>query len=144
MILQHFNWLAIVVATIAYFCLGAIWFGPVFGKAWMAGHKITPPTPEDKEKMKKEMWKFMLPTLVLTLISIIALSYFVHVFSFYNVNWRWYSGVKVALVGGIGFSSVSIVMNYIYLQKPMKIMIIDSLYHICGLCIAGIILSVWR
>ncbi|MBI3501825.1 MAG: DUF1761 domain-containing protein [Bacteroidetes bacterium] len=143
MIIQHLNWLAVAAGAIAYFVLGAIWFGPIFGKMWMAGHKINPPSPEEKEKMKKEMWKFMLPTLVLCFVGTVALAYFIHVFSFYNVNWRWYSGVKVALVGGVGFTSVAIIMNYIYLQKPLKIMIIDSAFHVAGLTIASIILSVW-
>ena len=30
------NWWAILVATAAAFALGGLWYGPVFGKAWMA------------------------------------------------------------------------------------------------------------
>jgi len=28
------NWLAIAVAALAYYLLGAVWFTPLFGKAW--------------------------------------------------------------------------------------------------------------
>jgi hypothetical protein len=30
------NWLAILGATLASFALGGLWYGPIFGKAWMA------------------------------------------------------------------------------------------------------------
>lgn len=29
------NWLGVVAGTIGYQVLGALWFGPVFGKLWM-------------------------------------------------------------------------------------------------------------
>ncbi len=30
----HLNWLAVVLAALAYYLLGAVWFTPLFGKAW--------------------------------------------------------------------------------------------------------------
>lgn len=33
--LAYINWLAIVAATIATMALGAVWYGPLFGKQWM-------------------------------------------------------------------------------------------------------------
>lgn len=30
----HLNWLAIALAALAYYVLGAAWFTPLFGKAW--------------------------------------------------------------------------------------------------------------
>ena len=140
MIIQHLNWLAIAVSALAYFALGAIWFNPkVFGTIWMKGHNITP-----NEEDKKKMPMMMATTLVLCFIGTIALAYFIHVFSFYTVNWQWYSGAKVALVGGIGFTGVGMAMNYLYTRKSWTLIIIDSSYHVAGMVIAGIILSVWR
>ena len=140
MIIQHLNWLAIAASALAYFCLGAIWFNPkVFGTIWMKGHGISEPNEEDKKKMPM----MMLSTFVLCFIGTVALAYFIHVFSFYTVNWQWYSGVKVALVGGIGFTGVGIAMNYMYTKKSLPLIIIDSSYHIVGMAIAGIIMSVW-
>jgi hypothetical protein len=37
----HVNWLAILVAALAGFGVGAIWFGPLFGKAWMREAAVT-------------------------------------------------------------------------------------------------------
>ena len=141
MIIQQLNWLAVAVSALAYFCLGAIWFNPkVFGTLWMKGHGIAGPTEEDKKRMPM----IMASTLVLCFIGAIAVGYFVYVFSFYEVNWRWYSGVKVGLVAGCGFTGVGIAMNYMYTRKPMSVIIIDSAYHVVGMVMAGIIMSVWR
>ncbi len=36
-VLSDLNWLAVIVAALAYFAIGALWYAPpVFGKAWMA------------------------------------------------------------------------------------------------------------
>jgi len=141
MIIQHLNWLAVAVSAIAYFALGAIWFNPkVFGTTWIKGHGITAPTEEDKKRMPM----VMATTLVLCFIGAIAMAYFVHVFSYYQVNWRWYSGAKVGLVAGIGFTGVAIAMNYLYTKKSLALIIIDSAYHIIGMVGAGIIISAWR
>jgi hypothetical protein len=35
--LEGINWLGVIIATVAAFALGALWYGPLFGKAWMAG-----------------------------------------------------------------------------------------------------------
>lgn len=141
MIILHLNWLAVAVSALAYFALGAIWFNPkVFGTMWMQGHGISAPTEEDKKRMPM----IMITTLVLCFIGTIAMGYFVEVFRYYQVNWRWYSGAKVAVVAGCGFTGVAMAMNYMYTKKSLKLIIVDSAYHLVGMIGAGIILSVWR
>jgi hypothetical protein len=31
------NWLAVIVAAVVHQALGALWYGPLFGTAWLAG-----------------------------------------------------------------------------------------------------------
>ena len=40
------NWLAIIAAAVAIFVVGFIWYGPLFGKAWMESTGMT----EEKAK----------------------------------------------------------------------------------------------
>ncbi|HSR41197.1 MAG TPA: DUF1761 domain-containing protein, partial [Longimicrobiales bacterium] len=40
------NWLAVVVAAVSTFILGGLWYGPLFGKTWMAASGMT----EEKAK----------------------------------------------------------------------------------------------
>ncbi|MBA3737967.1 MAG: DUF1761 domain-containing protein [Actinobacteria bacterium] len=42
--LSDLNWLAVFVAALAYFAIGALWYAPpVFGKAWMAAGGMAMP-----------------------------------------------------------------------------------------------------
>lgn len=33
--LETINWVGVIVATVAAFALGALWYGPLFSKAWL-------------------------------------------------------------------------------------------------------------
>src|SRR5918992_1909646 len=43
-VLGELNWLAVIVATIAFYALGAVWYAPpVFGRAWQRAAGAAPP-----------------------------------------------------------------------------------------------------
>jgi hypothetical protein len=137
MIIQHLNWLAVVVSAIAYFALGAIWFNPkVFGTIWAKAHGIGEITEADK----KGMPRLMVVTFMLCFIGAIVTGYFIIAVN----SWTWMKGAKIGLLAGGGFAGVSLAMNYLYTRKPISIIVIDSLYHVIGFIVCGIITSVWR
>lgn len=35
------SWLAVLLATVVFFALGSIWYGPLFGDVWMEGARMT-------------------------------------------------------------------------------------------------------
>ena len=49
--MANLSWIAIIAAAAAGFVVGGIWYGPLFGKAWMAEHGCT-------EEELKEMRPF--------------------------------------------------------------------------------------
>src|ERR1700683_1837915 len=62
-VMSHVHWLAVGGAAIAGFPLGALWYGPLFGGAWMAATGIT------KERARQaNMAKIYGTTLLLNLI----------------------------------------------------------------------------
>ena len=139
MIIQHLNWIAVAVSAIAYFCLGAIWFNPkVFGTAWMKGHGITAPTEEEKKNMK--MGAMMGMSFIKTFVLIILTAYIVMII---NYSGDTMTAIKIGAVLG-GIASLPIGINYIFMKKPFTIWVIDGGYHVCGIIIAALILSVWR
>jgi len=131
------NWLAVLVAAIAYFSLGALWFSkPVFGTRWVALHKINMDDPE----VKKGVGAIMFGSFLLMLLATIGLAILVARFHFYEAI----SGVKLGLFTGICFASTAISVTYLYIKKPLASHFIDNLYHIVGQVIAAIILCVWK
>jgi hypothetical protein len=135
-IFSHLNWLAVLVAGLAYFVLGAIWYSKLlFAKPWMrmSGVKM------DDPNAKKGMVQTMLASLVLMIICSLGLAMFLSKLG----PVEWMSGAKVGLIAGVCFSSTAICVSYLYEKRPFGLHVINSGYHVAGCVLAGIILSVW-
>ncbi len=53
------------------------------------------------------------------------------------------NGILVALIVWVGFDVSIGLYDVLYLEKNIKTYLIDSLYHLAGFLIAGIILGLW-
>ena len=135
-IFSELNWLAILVAAIAYFLLGALWYSVLFGKLWIKSAGIDINNPD----AKKGAAGIMMLTLVLEFVTYIGLAILVDRLLLMGAV----SGVKLGLLTGICFSAISITISYLYQMKPRALSLIDSGYHIVGQIAASIILCVWQ
>jgi hypothetical protein len=134
--LSNLNWLHILVAAIAYFALGAIWYSALFGKRWVAYQNINMNDPN----AKKGTGAIMFGSFIWMFISSIGLAIIVNKLHLSTAM----SGVKWGLLTGIAFSSAAISISYLYVKKPAGLHFIDCLYHVVGQIIAAIILCVWQ
>ena len=135
-IFSHLNWLAIVVAGLAYFALGAIWYSFIFKNAWVKHSGVNVNDPE----AKKGVAQVMLASLLLMIICSIGLALLL-----VKVGpVCWMSGAKTGLVAGVCFSATGISISYLYEKRPLGLHLINAGYNIAGCVIAGIILSVWK
>ena len=135
MILSQLNYLAVAVSALAYFALGAIYFNPkVVGTMWMEGHKLSPPTEEDR----KGMGKMMAITFVYCFIACVGIGCIVMIVH----PTTMVVGAKIGLLTGV-FASLSIAMSYLYTKKSFQIVMIDSAYHVIGMIIASLIQTAW-
>ena len=94
------NWLAILVATIAYFMLGAIWYSKaLFGAKWasLVGLDMNDP---DKGKGMAQM---MIGTFVLILLTSIGIALLINRIDLHFLP----SGLKLGLITGICFATTS-------------------------------------
>jgi hypothetical protein len=132
---SHLNWLAIAVATLAYFILGALWYSMLFAKQWIKGTGIDPNAPG----AKSGAGGIMFMTLILEFIICIGLGVLVYRL---NLAGPWMSGLKLGLFTGICFSGTVIAISYLY-QKKNSLSLIDGGYHLVGSIIASIILCIW-
>ncbi len=133
---SEINWLAVIVAAIAYFALGALWYTALFGKKWIAYQGIDVNDPE----MKKGSGAIMFTSLIWMLVATICIALLVERLELTEMI----SGIKIGLLAGIGFAFTSISISYLYIKKPFGLHIIDGLYHVVGYVIVGIILTQWQ
>ena len=133
---NEMNWLAIAVATIAYFFIGAIWYTALFGKKWVAYQKIDVNDP----KMKEGSGVIMFMSFLLMGITVICLALLVEKMQLTQAL----SGIKLGLLTGIGFAVSAVSISYLYTKKPFGLHMIDGGYHLVGHILAAVILCIWQ
>jgi len=137
-IFSHLNWWAILVAALAYFILGAVWYSKaLFGSKWAQLVKLDMSNPD----LKKGMGKMMAATFILILITCLGLSLVIHMVNF-NDNYLY--GIKLGLLTGFAFATTAVSITYVYENKPSNLYLINSGYHVIGHILAATILVLWR
>lgn len=132
--LSQINFLAVLVAAILSFGIGALWYSPVlFGNAWM---KLVGKT---EEQIKSQnMVKIFGTAFILAVIISFNLAAFLGAESNLQLG-MFYGGLA-----GIGWVSCSIGIVYLFEGKPLKLFFIDAGYQIVTYIIMGGIIGVWK
>jgi hypothetical protein len=136
-LLSNLNWLHILIAAIAYFAVGAIWYSFLFQKSWIRFHNINVNDPG----ARKGVGAIMFLSFIWTVIIVTALAILIDRATLYG---GVMSGVKLGTITGICFSGLAISMTYLYLKKPAGLHLIDGMYHVVGQIVAAVILCAWR
>lgn len=133
--LANLNYIHILVATLVYFFLGALWYSVLFQKPWVKLNKIV--MNEDSRKgMPLLFAKTFLLNLIVT-ISTAAVLYFVQPVSLM-------AAIKTGALLGVGFVGSITALNNMYVQRPFMLTLIDSGYNIVSIILVSIILTMWH
>ena len=136
--LNHINWLAVLVAGLAYWVLGALWYSKLlFSKKWLELTKIDPNNPD----AKKGMGIMFGGSLVLMILTAFGIAILVDRM---ELSTYWLSGVKLGIVTGLLFGSTSISISYLYEKRPAGLYLINCGYTLFGNIIAAIIICCWQ
>lgn len=134
-LLQQLNWLHIAVAALAYYAIGAIWYGGLFTKPWLKAHNII----VNKEDQKKGMAFTMLMTFILLFIITTGLAVVYRFVPPLDIA----HAIKYGAFYSVVFSCTVVCINYLYLRKPFIAFVIDGGYHVVGMIVASVIMSAW-
>jgi MFS family permease len=130
------NWLAVFVAALAYFMLGAIWYSKaLFANRWIRHTKIDMSNPD----VKKGMAAIMITSFVLMFITCVGLAI---LRSRLDLS-GWMSGLKLGLLTGICFGMTAISISYVYEKRSTELHLINGAYTVVGNVIAAIIICCW-
>ena len=138
--MEDFNYLAILVASISGFALGAIWYGPLFGKAWMAASGMT-----EEEIKKTNFAKVYGVSFVMNFLTAFVLA---HVLAAFAIAVPDTAGVWAGVQGGfwswLGFIMTTRVTDAMFERTSNKLLWINNGYRLVMLIIMGVILAVWK
>ena len=136
-ILKNIHWLAVLVAAVGYFALGAIWYSKIlFAPRWLALLKIDASDPNATKGMAAIMATSFV-TILVACIGLAILVAYLHLSTFSQ-------GVKLGALTGICFGSTSISNSYLYEKRPSGLHFINGGYTLVGNIIAAVIICVWH
>lgn len=134
-ILSSLNWLHVLVAAVAYFALGALWYSFLFKDQWIKLSGVNMDDPNAKQGAAG----VMVCSFVLILVQTIGIA----VLERHFMTTGLISGLKMGIFVGVVFASTAISINYLYNMKPKMLYVIDCGYQIIGCGIAGAIMAAW-
>jgi hypothetical protein len=134
------NYWAIITGGILSMILGAIWYGPLFGKQWM---KIVQMNPNDKEKMK-EVQKGAMPLyfvqFILILFQVLVLAHLIAdtqlLGGLERALWIWAAFVIPTLAGAIMWDVKTKALKW-------SKFLIQAGYQLLMFAIYGLLLLYW-
>lgn len=130
------NWLAVIVAALAYFALGALWYG-VFATPWMAAVGKT------KEQIQADSRPYIYPLqMVATFLLVVLLAYWL-----VNVLGVGSDDLAAGLGGGLLLWAVAVLAgtgDFLYEARPLRLFLINSGYRLTGLLTSAAIVTLWQ
>lgn len=135
-VLKEINWIAVFVAAIGYFALGAIWYSFLFRAKWIRYNNIN----VNADDAKKGMAAIMFGSFVMMLINAAGIA----VLAEYMLLSGWVYGLKLGALTGICFAFTSIAINMLYEKKPVGLYFVNGGYQVLGNIIVAIIICSWR
>ena len=128
------NYLAVVAASLIGFVVGFLWYGPIFGKAWMAETGMT----EEKAK-ESNMAKTMGITFVLQIFMAYCLAMFIGDPSI-DITMATFYG----FLTGLGWILPTMIINNLFEQRSIKLSLIQGGYCVVVFTLMGLVLGAWR
>jgi hypothetical protein len=131
--ISQLNWLAIAVAAVAYFMLGALWYGVIFKTAWIRESGVDMNSP----RAKKGGGGIMVVTLILEFVTAVGIAILANRI---GATGGVISGIKLGLLTGVAFAAIAVWISFMYQMKSNTLMAIDGAYHVLGHIICGAII----
>ena len=123
------NWVAVIVAALAYWVLGAIWYNDaVMGKKWREATGVD---------MSKPTAQQIVGNLVLWFIAALALGLISTAIGADDVG----DGIVLGLVVSFGFIGTNAINKDLYEGGEKALMMVNAPYTLLGFTIMGIILA---
>ena len=128
------NYAAVFVSALAYWILGALWYGLLFNKPWMALENISMESAKAMNPVLPYVVTFALNLLIAFVLAQICI-------------WRSANsaarGAALGILLWIGFVGPVTFTTYMYEMRPMQLFAINEFYPLVGFCLMGAILGAW-
>lgn len=127
------NWLAVTAAALSAFVLGGLWYGPLFGRAWMKAAEIS----EERARGGNKAMIFG-GAFVLALIASASFAVFL------GPTVTLVQGTLYGFTAGLCWVAASYGISYLFERRSLMLFLINGGYHTVQFTLIGAILGAWR
>ena len=129
------NWFAVVVAGLAYYVLGGLWYSPaLFAKPWLKYAGVQP----------KASGRWSVPGMVTSFVTGLAMAFVLAVLLRSVRAEAAGAAVTWALLTGIGLVGAVVTTTYTFEGKHPKLLLINAGYPVVGYCLMALVLTLWK
>ncbi|MGA2370182.1 MAG: DUF1761 domain-containing protein [Candidatus Korobacteraceae bacterium] len=130
------NWAAILLAGIADWLFGAVWF-KALSKEWVAGLNMSP---EDKRVYLStpNFWPY-----IIALLCSILIAYAIAQVVAGSATHSLFRGIGVGVLVGLA-AALAMITNMVFEARIASFILISAAYPLLGCILMGIIIGVWK
>lgn len=134
------HYLSIILATIAAFAVGALWYGPLFGRRWRLlmnfseGHVGAEAGAATGQGMS--MASAMTGGFIATFFLVWALNFLMEAFSIMTLS----GALAISLLVSLGFIATTMANSVFYERRPWGLYLINVTHYIVTLIAAALVL----
>ena len=130
--MELINWWAVLAATDLAFILGGLWYGPLFGQAWL---NALGKTEDDIEPSPRPF----IISFFTALLTAVVLAWLIVALGMTG----WLAGAWLGLVVGVGFIATAMASDSAFCGWGFKLFIIQSGYRVAYSGLMGALLGAW-
>ncbi len=133
---MRLNWAAILLAGIADWLFGAVWF-KALSKEWVAGLNMSP---EDKRVYLStpNFWPY-----IIALLCSILIAYAIAQVVAGSATHSLFRGIGVGVLVGLA-AALAMITNMVFEARIASFILISAAYPLLGCILMGIIIGVWK
>ena len=124
------NWLAVVLATVVFFAVGAVWYSALFAKAWQREVGLS----TEQLTGGRNMMLIMGTCLLLEFVVVLMLG---HLFA--RIQPGDHAKMMMATGFGLAIMAPAIGINYLYQRRSLKLFLIDAGHFVVGMAAVGLV-----
>ncbi|MBO0748940.1 MAG: DUF1761 domain-containing protein [Porphyrobacter sp.] len=128
---MNIDWLAVVLGTVAFFVVGALWYGVLFGKVWQREVGLS----NEQLKSGANMPLIFGLCFLLEFIVVLTLG---HMFAFLG-SVPDHAKMMIAIGFGLAIMTPATGINYLYQRKSLKLFLIDAGHFVVGMAAVGLV-----
>lgn len=135
-LLGDLNWLAVVVATLAWYVFSAVWYSvPPISKAWIQATRVTPQGTGNMPPPST-----MIGTLVAYFVTTIVIALLVAALGITEVG----NAIELGVLLGVAFGLVLAFITQLYEQKGSTYWLINGVGAVISFSIVSVVLALWE